>query len=105
MSIETGLRYPRRLAGIVGISGYVCNPDVLLKELSPMAYQQRLLVTHGFMDPIIPFAIVYQQIQQLKAAGLNVDWHEFVKAHTIAGEAELDVIRGFIQNGHRSRNK
>src|SRR5262245_52962233 len=32
MSLEVGLRYPRRLAGIVGISGYVSNPDKLLGE-------------------------------------------------------------------------
>src|SRR6266436_3224871 len=51
MSIEVGLRYPHRLAGILGISGHVCNPEQLIKELSPVAKQQRLLLTHGFMDP------------------------------------------------------
>ena len=43
MSIEVGLRYPHRLGGIIGISGYVCEPDKLLKELSPVAMQQRAL--------------------------------------------------------------
>src|SRR5438270_2971657 len=42
MSLETGLRYPHRLAGIVGISGYVCDPEGLIKELSPRAKQQRV---------------------------------------------------------------
>jgi phospholipase/carboxylesterase len=99
MSIDSGLRYPNRLAAIVGISGYVCEPEKLLKELSPVALNQRLLVTHGVADPLIPFAMVKQQIQQLKSAGLNIDWHEFMKAHTIAGEPELRVIRKFIQAG------
>jgi len=35
MSVEVGLRYPERLAGILGISGYVCDPEQLIKELSP----------------------------------------------------------------------
>ena len=35
MSIEVGLRYPHRLAGIVGISGWVCEPKKLMQELSP----------------------------------------------------------------------
>src|SRR5687768_11650122 len=35
MSIEVGLRYPHRLAGIVGISGYICEPEKLVRELSP----------------------------------------------------------------------
>jgi len=96
MSVEVGLRYPHRFAGIVGISGYVCEPEKLLKELSPVAFQQRLLITHGTLDPLIPFAIVREQINDLKAAGLHIEWHEFVKAHTIAGELELEVIRNFI---------
>src|SRR5882762_11730645 len=37
MSVEVGLRYPRRLAGILGISGYVCNPEKLIAEMSPCA--------------------------------------------------------------------
>jgi phospholipase/carboxylesterase len=97
MSIDVGLRYPQRLAGIIGISGYVCEPDTLLQELSPVALQQRLLITHGTRDPIIPFAQVREQIRRLKAAGLRVDWHEFVKEHTIAGEEELALIREFIR--------
>jgi len=35
----------------------------------------------------------------LKAAGLKIEWHEFVKPHTIAGEPELEVIRQFIRRG------
>ena len=34
----------------------------------------------------------------LKAAGLNIAWHEFMKAHTIAGEPELEVIRDFVRD-------
>jgi phospholipase/carboxylesterase len=98
MSVEVGLRYPRKLAGIVGISGYICSPEQLVKEMSPVARQQRLLITHGTMDPLIPFALVWQQVNVLKAAGLNIEWHEFMKPHTIAGEAEIGIIRRFIQN-------
>ena len=96
MSVETGLRYPQRLAGIVGISGYVCNLEKLITQLSPVAFEQRLLLTHGTLDPLIPFAMVREQVKILKAAGLQIEWHEFVKPHTIAGPAELEVIRDFI---------
>jgi phospholipase/carboxylesterase len=106
MSIDVGLRYPRRFAGIVGISGYVCHPEILVCELSPVARQQRLLVTHGFMDPIIPYATARAQIHLLQVAGLNIAWHDFVKAHNIAGESELNVIRQFITEGYdQARNR
>jgi len=97
MTIEVGLRYPHQFAGLVGISGYVHEPEQSLRDITPQARQQRFLITHGFQDPIIPFAGVRQQIHDLKNAGLNIEWHEFMKAHTIAGEAEISVIRKFIQ--------
>lgn len=71
-----------------------------MKELSPVALQQRLLITHGTLDPIVPFARTREQVNLLKAAGLKVEWHEFVKVHTIAGEAELELIRSFVAAGY-----
>jgi phospholipase/carboxylesterase len=101
MSLDVGLRYPHRLAGIVGVSGYVCEPEKLLKELSPVARQQRLLVTHGTKDTMVPFAESRAQIELLEDAGLNLEFHSFDKAHTIAGEEELSVIRNFVRAGYR----
>jgi phospholipase/carboxylesterase len=105
MTIEVGCRYPHRFAGLVGISGYVFEPEVLVRNLSPMARSQRFLVTHGYQDPIIPFAAVKQQIELLKKAGLDIAWHELPKAHTIAGEPELDLIRDFIVAGYSPETK
>jgi len=98
MTWEVGLQYPRQLAGLVAISGYVHEPERLLKKKSPVALNQRILSTHGLMDPLIPFEPVQQQVETMKSAGLNVSWHEFAKEHTIAGEDELSVIRTFIRD-------
>jgi phospholipase/carboxylesterase len=101
MTLEVGARYPRRLAGCVGISGYVHEPDRLLNSLSPVARDQRFLVTHGDADPLIPLGPVRGQIERLKAAGLNITWREFAKEHTIAGEEELAVIREFLESARK----
>jgi phospholipase/carboxylesterase len=100
MAVDVGLRYPHRFAGIVGISGWVCEPEKLVQELSPVAFQQRVLISHGTLDPLVPFAVTREHVNILKAAGLHLEWHEFVKAHTIAGEDELDVIRSFVRAGY-----
>ncbi len=100
MTWEMGLRYPHRFAGLIGISGLVHNPEGALKELSPVALQQRFLITHGTEDPMLSFAETRKQIHLLKAAGLKIEWHELVKAHTIAGEEELEIIRQFIQKSY-----
>lgn len=100
MTHEVAWRYPHRLAGLIGISGYVHDPETLIKELSPVAAQQKYLVTHGTADPLIPFAEVREQVNFLKAAGLHLEWHEFAKTHTIAGEMEVEVIRTFVERSY-----
>jgi phospholipase/carboxylesterase len=103
MSLETGLHYPHRLAGIVGISGWVFEIENLIRDLTPVARSQRLLVTHGHFDPVIPFADVRDQVQRLKTAGLDVAWHEFPKEHTIHGTEEITVIRDFVRAGYAGK--
>jgi phospholipase/carboxylesterase len=99
MSWETGMRYPHKFAGLVGVSGALLNPDKLLRERSPVALEQRFLATHGTYDPLIPFGMVRDQVAKMKQAGVKVEWHEFAKEHTIAGQEELDLIRRFVQAG------
>jgi phospholipase/carboxylesterase len=100
MSLETGLRYPHRLAGIVGISGWVFDIDALIRDLTPVARSQRLLMTHGHYDPLLPFAETEAQSRKLAAAGLNVTWRAFPKEHTIYGAEEVSVIREFVRAGY-----
>jgi phospholipase/carboxylesterase len=100
MTMDAGLRYPHRLAGLVDISGWVFEIEKLLKELSPVAREQRLLISHGPYDPLIPFEPVRQQARTLKDAGLTVEWHEFPKGHTIYGEEELSALREFVRAGY-----
>jgi len=100
MALETGLRYPHRLAGIVGISGWVFEIENAIRDLTPVSRSQRLLVTHGPFDPVLPFAEMKRQIQRLQAAGVAVDWREFPKDHTVYGQEEVAVIREFVLAGY-----
>jgi phospholipase/carboxylesterase len=102
LAIEAGARYPHRLAGLIAISAYVHDLEDLVLSLSPVAAQQRFLMTHGTYDPLIPIEPVRQQVSQLRAAGLNIQWGEFAKPHTIAGAAEIRVIREFVRQGFRA---
>jgi phospholipase/carboxylesterase len=97
MSMETGIRYPHRLAGIIGVSGYVHEPDRLLRLASPIAREQKFLITHGTDDPLIPDAEARQQFEQLKAAGMQIGFHSYAKVHTII-EPELELCRAFLRD-------
>ena len=98
MTIEVGLRYPKVFTGLIGISGYVHEPETTICELSPVALRQRLLLTHGPQDPLIPIDAVREQIRTLQRAHVNIRWRELDKAHTIAGPEETALIREFVIN-------
>ena len=49
---------------------------------------------------LLPFADVKAQVAKLKAAGLNLEWREFPKEHSIHGEEEISVIRDFVRAGY-----
>jgi phospholipase/carboxylesterase len=100
MTIEIGARYPHRLAGLLGVSGYVYRPEQLVRELSTEARQQRFLITHGLQDPLIPISGVRAQMEILRQAGLRIDWREFDKPHTISGEEEVSVLRDFARESY-----
>lgn len=96
MTYETGLRYAARFAGLIGVSGYVHEPERLLKQLSPVAKEQRFFITHGTADPLIPLAQVRPQVEQLRRAGLQIDFHAVDKEHTVI-ESEIVQFRTFIK--------
>ena len=95
MTLEAGARYPHRFAGLIGLSGYVLDPQVVLREAAPEAKEQKIFVTHGRQDPLIPCHKVKEQMDQLRAGGLQLAWHEFNKPHTII-EEEIALMRNFI---------
>lgn len=97
MSVEIGMRYPKKLAGIIGISGWAHEPSELLANQSPVANEQNFLITHGKYDPLLPYTMAKSRFDELKAGGIKIDWHSFPKEHTIYGEEEMQVIRDFVE--------
>ena len=81
MTIDVGLRYPHKLAGLGASAAGSLRSRPLLKEISPVARQQRLLLTHGKFDPLIPFAEVRKQAQRLKTEGFNRNGVSFPGPH------------------------
>ena len=46
------------------------------------------------------YAPVFRQVRTLKSAGLNAEWREFPKGHTIHGAEEISVLREFVRAGY-----
>lgn len=94
---ETGVRYPHRFAGCIGVSGFMREPRQLLAARSPVAAEQRFCITHGMLDELLPIETSRKQVEQMRSAGLQVEWKEIVKGHTIEPFGEMLLLRRFIE--------
>ena len=98
MSLDIALRYPRLLGGIVGISGYIFFMDEYPAALSIAARSQRIFMTHGHRDEVLPINVTRASVAALRAEGINIDWREYDKEHTIDMIAELPAIQAFYKH-------
>lgn len=84
MALHCGLRRPAPPAAIVGYSGALVGAERLAAEA---AGRPPVLLVHGDMDQVVPFAALAQAEAALRAAGVPVETHACPDLdHTIDAE-------------------
>lgn len=94
-SLDAGLRYPRRIGGIIGMSGFLAWPDRLKEEITPVAANIPILLTHGKNDEVLPVDGAREAQAVLRTLGLDVNLREYLMGHEVISEV-LDEIKNFI---------
>lgn len=93
VGLDYFLRGPRKMGGFIGISGFCIEHWDYPGAFGPFAKQQRLFITHGTRDEILPwerFSKTYEHIQRL---GVEFEFHEFSKPHSFELRKEIPLIR------------
>ena len=62
MSLMTGICYPKPLAGIIALSGYLPEAKEVLKKANASNQDIPIFLAHGTEDPILPYTLGYQRI-------------------------------------------
>lgn len=91
MSLLTGLRYPERLAGVVGLSGYLPLAGKLARESSLANADVPIFLAHGRNDPVVPYASGAASRDALVALGYPVEWHEYPMQHAVCPQEVADL--------------
>lgn len=104
ISADVGLNYPKKLGGIVGISGYFNFYPRWRNNLSVQAKNTPWLFTHGHEDDVLPLEETKYGVNKLKDAGLKVEWVEMSKDHTLL-EEEYPLIRRWVREKISSLSK
>lgn len=96
IALQTGLRYPQRLAGIMALSTYLPLAETLAAEAAPANRDVPIFYVHGTHDPVIPFAMATGSRDLLSAAGYSIEWHEFPMQHSVCME-EVEAISAWLK--------
>jgi phospholipase/carboxylesterase len=91
IALQTGLRHPERIAGIMALSTYVPVAEKLSAEASAANRHVPIFMAHGTHDPVIPLARAEQSRGLLESLGYPVEWHEYGMPHSVCPEELADI--------------
>jgi len=91
IALQTGLRYPERLAGVMALSTYLPLAESLEREGSAANKDVPIFLVHGTEDPVIPFMMSTTSRDKLLALGYQVEWHEYPMQHSVSIEELADI--------------
>lgn len=96
MTLQTGLRHPEKLAGLLCLSGYVPINTTLAAERHAANQNTPIFMAHGRSDPVIPIDRAEKSRDLLKALNYSVEWREYMMQHAVCPE-EIDDISAWLK--------
>jgi phospholipase/carboxylesterase len=97
MTFMTGLRHKERLAGLLGMSGYLPLGALTEAERHPMNADLPIFQAHGTADPVIPIARAIASRDALIALGHPVEWQAYPMPHSVCAPEIADINRWLLK--------
>ena len=97
MTLQTGLRYPKKLAGMLCLSGYLPLADKLAAERSEANRSTPIFMAHGRVDPVVQIARAETSRDFLTSLGYAIEWKDYSMPHSVC-EEEIDDIGHIISH-------
>ena len=91
MTLQTGLRHPEKLAGLMCLSGYVPLASTVAAERSAANQGTPIFMVHGRTDPVIPIQRAIDSRDLLQGLGYQIEWHEYGMPHSVCPEEVEDI--------------
>ncbi|MBS1169833.1 MAG: estB 1 [Burkholderiaceae bacterium] len=91
MALETGLRYPEKLAGVIGLSGYIPQLGGFRERYNSANKDVPVFFAHGTQDEVVPISRARDALDVLTELGQKVEWHEYQMPHTLCMPEIIDI--------------
>ncbi|MEO8102338.1 MAG: alpha/beta hydrolase [Betaproteobacteria bacterium] len=101
IALQTALRHPQPLAGILALSTYLALDDSLDRERTAVNANIPILMAHGTQDPVVPLPLARTSRTKLVALGYQVDWQQYPMPHSVCME-EVAAIGAWLLMRYRS---
>jgi len=95
MTLLTGLRHPQRLAGLVGLSGYLPLLDTTAAEHSAANADVPIFLAHGRQDQVVPIARAQAARAELERLGYAPQWQDYAMGHEVHPE-EIQALQDWL---------
>ena len=89
--LQTGLRYPERLGGLMVLSSYVPLAESLESERHEKNQDIPIFMAHGLQDDVISHRFAKQSHDQLTSLGYSVEWNSYSMPHGVLPEEIEDI--------------
>ena len=97
MTLLTGLRHEQRLAGLVGLSGYLPLASHTAAERSDANARVPIFLAHGRDDPMVGIDRAIASRDALRALGYDVEWHDYAMPHSVCMDEIADLNRWLLR--------
>lgn len=97
MTLHTGIRCKEKLAGLMGLSGYLPLIDKAAHEREPVNAATPIFLAHGTHDPVVTLERAEASRAKLVDLGYQVQWHTYPMPHSVCAQ-EIDDISSFLQS-------
>jgi phospholipase/carboxylesterase len=89
--LQTALRYPQKLAGVMALSTYLPLSGSLQKEASGANKDLPIFMAHGRYDEIIGIDRAQQSRAVLQGLGYKVTWKDYPMPHSVCPQEITDI--------------
>lgn len=96
MALQLGLRFPKKLAGIIALSGYLPLATSLSLEKHSANQNTPIFMAHGEYDPVVALERAQASYALLEKLGYSVNWNEYPMEHSVNPTELMDISR-FLQ--------
>jgi phospholipase/carboxylesterase len=96
IALDTGIRFPSPLAGIMALSTYIPIHDTLGSAEKNGNGDISIFYGHGDYDPVIPIEQAQSAKTFLEENGYSVEWHTYPMEHSVSPQ-EINDIKNWLQ--------